>query len=446
MRLTTLGHAAALIELESGKRLLIDPWLEDPAYFNSWWHFPPLAKRVPDLGRIDGVYISHDHPDHCDPKTLARIPRDTEMLIADFASDSVDRILAALQFINVRRMPFRKPFAWHDAVIECFKTDLPWDDSAIMIQNGGLAIFNMNDCKLFDSTLDELGRSYAIDVALLPYSGAIQFPTCYELPAEKKLSLCRSRREEHIRLFVDRARRLRTRHAVPFAAGYCLPSFEQWWMNDINNINSPDMAVAALRGAAPAAFDGSPVCGLDMNPGDTWSPATGVVRHAPPPDWSRHFELVRQYSRSIAGEVAARRDAEPDPEPGLAGRFIERFSQLVRDQRELAKRANYKVVFDARGAHGFVGHVDTTKDPAVVGLDEIPDWNLKIRIPGIMLDSVMSGRVTWDEVLISFRLWFDERPAEYHEPWWALLHCSNRLDPAQYLSRLRDPNAPADHS
>lgn len=435
MRLTTLGHAAALLELQSGARLLLDPWLEDPAYFHTWWHFPPLRKRVKDLGRVDGVYVSHDHPDHCDPKTLSQLPRETEILLPAFESESTDRIVRELGFRSIRRMPFREPFEWHGARIECLKTDLPWDDSSILVTDGGITLYDMNDCKLHNSTLDELGKQYQIDVALLPYSGAIQFPTCYEMPAQAKLDLSAKRRAEHVQFFVDRARRLRARFAVPFAAGYCLPSPEQWWMNDINNINDPAKAKAALEGSGAVGWNGESIRCLDMNPGDRWTLASGIERDAPAPDWSRHFELVREHAKRILPEVEAARASEREPEPGLDQRFLARFRELTIQQKELAERANYRVVFDVRGAQGFVGHLDLAARPVRVELGDLADPNLRIRIPSTMFDAVLAGRVTWDEVLISFRLWFDERPPVYNEDWWALLHSSNRLDPKRYLSR-----------
>jgi UDP-MurNAc hydroxylase len=437
MRITALGHAAALVELRSGARLVLDPWLEDPAYFHSWWHFPPLRKTARDLGRIDAVYLSHDHPDHCDPKTLRQIPRDTEMLVAAFESRAVERILDGLGFTRVRRMPFRSPFAWNGAEIECVRTDLPWEDSSLRVTGDGVTVFDMNDCKLQDATLDALGREWRVDVALLPYSGAIQFPTCYEMPAAEKLELCARRRADHLRLFVDRARRLRARHAVPFAAGYCLPSPEQWWMNDVNNITSPADAAARLAADAPVAHDGGPVRPLVMQPGDEWEPSEGLRPAGPRVDWSRHFEAVREHAKTIAGDVAAARAEERDPEPGLEGRFHVRFSRLLEEQAELAARAAYRVVFDVRGAQGFVAHLDLTAKPARVGRGELDGANLRIRIPSAMLDAVLDGRITWDEALISFRLWFDERPPVYNEPWWALLHSSNRLDVGRYLAAAR---------
>ena len=49
MQVTYLGHAAILLEA-GGTRILMDPWLTDPTYHGTWWHFPPLEIPDPHLG------------------------------------------------------------------------------------------------------------------------------------------------------------------------------------------------------------------------------------------------------------------------------------------------------------------------------------------------------------------------------------------------------------
>ena len=70
LRLTYVGHATVLIELD-GVRLLTDPLLER--------RLGPLRRRgaAPDpaeLGRVDGVLISHGHPDHFHGASLSVVP------------------------------------------------------------------------------------------------------------------------------------------------------------------------------------------------------------------------------------------------------------------------------------------------------------------------------------------------------------------------------------
>jgi L-ascorbate metabolism protein UlaG (beta-lactamase superfamily) len=72
LRVTWLGHASSLIELD-GVRVVTDPmWSErsspTPLVGPTRWYPPPLALR--DLPHIDAVVISHDHFDHLDQQSV----------------------------------------------------------------------------------------------------------------------------------------------------------------------------------------------------------------------------------------------------------------------------------------------------------------------------------------------------------------------------------------
>lgn len=72
LRVTWLGHASMLIEMD-GKRVLTDPMWSERSSPLSWvgptrWFPPPLA--LDDLPPIDAVVISHDHYDHLDEASV----------------------------------------------------------------------------------------------------------------------------------------------------------------------------------------------------------------------------------------------------------------------------------------------------------------------------------------------------------------------------------------
>jgi len=64
---TRITHSCHLIET-GGRAFLTDPWFSTrPGYYQG----EPIAIGIPDLPRLDGVLISHEHYDHCDLDAFA---------------------------------------------------------------------------------------------------------------------------------------------------------------------------------------------------------------------------------------------------------------------------------------------------------------------------------------------------------------------------------------
>lgn len=77
LRLTFLGHATVLIELD-GVRILTDPVLGD--------RLGPLRRHGPtpdpaEIGPVDAVVISHGHPDHFDRASLRAVQGDPLVVV-----------------------------------------------------------------------------------------------------------------------------------------------------------------------------------------------------------------------------------------------------------------------------------------------------------------------------------------------------------------------------
>jgi hypothetical protein len=75
LRVTWLGHSATIIELD-GVRVLTDPVFGGRASPFTWagpqaWYDPPLP--LDDVPPVDAVLISHDHHDHLQHSSIARI-------------------------------------------------------------------------------------------------------------------------------------------------------------------------------------------------------------------------------------------------------------------------------------------------------------------------------------------------------------------------------------
>lgn len=80
-RLTWFGHSAVLLEID-GKRVFIDPMLSSvpaPLPWLAGKRFNPrLPLKVDDIPALDAIVVSHDHYDHLDYQTIARLKERTQ--------------------------------------------------------------------------------------------------------------------------------------------------------------------------------------------------------------------------------------------------------------------------------------------------------------------------------------------------------------------------------
>ena len=79
MRVTLLGHASILVEMD-GVTCLMDPVFEDPFEEGAVVSCPKRAIDAAKLPKIDVLILSHAHLDHFDIPTLARLSRDCDVL------------------------------------------------------------------------------------------------------------------------------------------------------------------------------------------------------------------------------------------------------------------------------------------------------------------------------------------------------------------------------
>ena len=100
-----LGHAS-VAQRHAGVRLLVDPFLF-PLSGRYPTEYQPIAAS--ELGSIDGVFITHGHPDHYDLNSLFRFGADVPIHVPTVERESILSVdiamrLEQLGFTNVRRL------------------------------------------------------------------------------------------------------------------------------------------------------------------------------------------------------------------------------------------------------------------------------------------------------------------------------------------------------
>ncbi len=413
---TYIGHACMLME-SGGTRILMDPWLTDPAYHNAWWHFPPLEVTPRDLGPIDYIYISHEHADHFDPASLSQLDKSAKILIARYRRRRFHDRIRALGFSDIQELEFGQTYSLNGSglSVRLIPPDRPWDDSAILVKDRDTTVLNVNDCHLDDATLERLGREERIDLTFLTFTGASQYPGCFEFPLGSKIERWRASKEAHLDEFVSWARLLRARQAVPAAGNYALLAPEQLFLNTPNYVNTPAEAIERLARVAPE------IEGLQMNPGDVWLPDGTLRRYRPAPDWSRRMELIEALSRQHADKIAAGFAAEPQAPRDLYDRFYEYFTGLLREDPGIAKRVNIVTHWVVDGPYGGDWVVDFTRDRDWVYRGVPNQWNLRLKWPATLVYQGVACGGIWDDLVLSFRVRLARNPDRYNKEFWTWL-------------------------
>lgn len=229
MKLMNIGGATAIIE-HKGKRILFDPWLDEGIFYGSWYHFPPAQVGISDLGKIDYIYISHIHEDHCSAGTLKHLNKDAEIIIMDRDPNYVAKFLERNQFgfkkIHLIREKTPTLIA-PGLTVDMLTADPAHDssyliDSALILKWDDFVIYNANDCRPYPAGLDYILSTYKkVNLALLPFTGGSGYPACYvNLTDEVKLKEQMKIRNYGYELFASSFETLRPDYIVPFADQY----------------------------------------------------------------------------------------------------------------------------------------------------------------------------------------------------------------------------------
>ena len=234
MKLTNIGGATAILE-HRGKRMLFDPWLNEGIFYGSWYHFPPLKMGIPEIGRLDYIYISHIHEDHCAAGTLEHLNRDAEIIVMHREPRVRNYVLSFLKKyrFNFKKVHLIPPYTPTD-LGEGLSVDMVegprdheysyWIDSALVLRWDGFVLYNANDCPPSAEGLAYIKKTYGSpDLALLSYACGSGYPNCYlNLSHEEKMKEKKRIHALGMKRFLDAVKGLSPRTVMPFADQYVI--------------------------------------------------------------------------------------------------------------------------------------------------------------------------------------------------------------------------------
>ncbi len=180
-----LAHACVEIAVE-GITIVSDPWLVGPCFTTGWWHDAiPAADALEITNGADAIYLSHNHPDHLHLETLKRVDRNKPLIIPDFKSRSVEKIVRAMGFTELHILSFGTLFEIEDTKI--LVSILPSgdfrDDSGLFVSHGDFsALLTVDANRLNQYILPERPSVLLSSFA----SGATGYPLCFEMYSDEQ--------------------------------------------------------------------------------------------------------------------------------------------------------------------------------------------------------------------------------------------------------------------
>lgn len=437
LKVTYFGQACTLIEA-AGRKILVDPWLTEGAYFGTWFHTHLLG----DVGvspavlprNLDYVFLSHEHQDHVDPETIRHMSPDVPVLICKFPSDRFKRYLQSLGLRNIQECPPGEERDLGDGLkVTILGTAEYTNDSAIFVEAEGCRLFNETDCKPSFQDLEKVAAK-GIDIGLYMFSGANWFPMLYDYDDQRMLELIKRRRAGLLKGLVQRVRSTRPRIAVP-GAGPCTvldPALMHLNSEERGIFIDPRLALEALtRAELPAE-------GLYLAASDVWDSRTGYERRSGDCSLRPRMEYLREASSRLAGEILRRRAEEPPAGSDFGACFESYFGERIAAQSPaMRRRIGARVGFRVSGPRGGEWTLDfNAPDRRYVKQELASDWTYRIDVEDKLLYPFVSGRMEFlEDLFLSLRVGLARRPDEYNEP---LYHFFYDPDPKRLHDRYEN--------
>lgn len=414
MKVTYLCSAAVLIE-HGGKRILCDPWLTDGAYYGSWYHFPPIDPSVIEsLKDVDAIYLSHIHPDHFDPATLAHFDKDTPIIICEYAEKYFLNNIKRLGFTDVLEVPNRRSvefapdfemeiMAGDDNNPVSFATNyqtraIPGNltrqiDSMAIFRAGREVLINSNDVPVglirvaFPYIIQKYGE---ITCLLVSYAGAGPYPQSYDFDKDTMAANAAGAAIQYLGGTAQYIQLLRPTYYIPFAGQYVLGGKEAW-KNQFKGTLELDELAQHLEPIVKNQSAHSKMVVLDHN--GSLDLSSGLVNGA---FSGTDFKARKAYINDALAKIPLTYEKEPEPtDEWIAERIPVAYANMVRKQKEFHYYNPWTVYLELGGGQYWRIPFDLS-GPKLVGLDEVKGPGMVATMDRRLLGLMLRRGANWN--------------------------------------------------
>jgi CMP-N-acetylneuraminate monooxygenase len=412
-KISLISHACLLIEWD-GFRLLTDPWIEGSAFLGAWELYPPPTIKVKDLPPIDAIWISHEHSDHFNIKTLSQLKKNIPVYVSSADNQRLVQKLKALNFQNViavdsyQKISLKKGFT---AI--SFKSKSIWNDNILYLQLGKFSILNVNDAG-FNWELKKIFPK--VDLVCSTFSfGASGYPlTWTHLSTDEKIKIIDKTNQEKLRYIKKVCNNLNAKYFLPFASYFTLPHAYHKQYRKSLKLNRPNDIIDYLKDSSTTV--------LDILPGESWDANTDKILFRP--DHSEFFKEKYENKLISSSKEYATENILNDNFKINSRDIIKYFSSF--SGSELAKQVGeLSISLSAMGNKKKIHILIRFINGKVICRETQNPTNsveMTMVCPGFIIQQIIQEDLSWDEASIGYWCVFSRNPDVYNTSLWKLFY------------------------
>lgn len=414
-----LSHATLSIEY-NGFRLVTDPWLDGPAFLDSWTQYPPPTCDINTVASdTDAIWITHEHPDHLNSRTLDHFPNETPIYVPELNYRRLSTRLHELGFENVHSLPTDTPYQLTDDIeAVCFESNSTWNDSILALNCGGFKILNFNDAGVNWKVNRAIPNADLIAAGFA--FGASGYPiTWNHLDVEQKKQMIEERNEQCLQQCEQFVEMFDADYLLPFAKFFELVQPEHKPYRKLMEKNRPSDVAEYL--------DDHKVTVLDLLPGEVWYGQGDSIERRPNRERFFDEEFKEQYLQNTF------ESKEPivNESFNLTHSELATYFESLGDSKLVSKIEDFALTLSLTGENETLnalirirgGNIEYRPTGEPISIEELEAENhVTMSCPAELVEYVVRNDRSWDDIHIGYWCDFDRHPDEYNLEFWRLLH------------------------
>ncbi|MEO6672433.1 MAG: MBL fold metallo-hydrolase [Ginsengibacter sp.] len=238
MKITYLGHATLLIEID-GTKILSDPWLIGPAYCGQWYLFPqPPENALEYLQDVDYIFVSHGHEDHLHYETLKKVNKSAHIFFPYTWYAGAVELFRELGFEKITEAVNEQRYHISKNISVTFLANNL--DNVVVVESKDKTLVNINDALpsapqgIIAYFIKKITSKWpTVDYLFSSYGGASYFPNTIKCEWKNDMETGAVREQFFLDNFCKIAKGINATFSIPFAGDFVLLDDSQRWINKV---------------------------------------------------------------------------------------------------------------------------------------------------------------------------------------------------------------------